>query len=74
MREMLIHYEHRIDQKDQVETNLNKAIDLLSNKTLVYQHYYEWRIQYSEKQQEKYLLSIAKRFYETKLKQVRISY
>ncbi|CAF4289099.1 unnamed protein product [Rotaria sp. Silwood2] len=68
MREMLIHYEHIVDQKDQTEKNLHKALDLLYNKTIVYHHYYEWRIIYSKIIQEKYILLLTKRFYEEKLK------
>jgi hypothetical protein len=70
MREMLIHYEHTIDQKDQTEKNLNKALNLLSNKTIAYHYYYEWRLVYIEKRQQEYSLSLAKRFYEEKIKRV----
>ncbi|CAF1334199.1 unnamed protein product [Adineta steineri] len=68
MREMLTHYEHTIDQKDQTEKNLNKALDLLYNKTVAYRRYYEWRIVHIEKQRQQYALTLAKRFYEDKMK------
>jgi len=70
MREMLTHYEHIIDQKDQTEKNLSKALDLLYNKTLAYRRYYEWKIIHMEKRQQDYALSLAKRFYEEKIKRV----
>ncbi|CAF0871316.1 unnamed protein product, partial [Adineta ricciae] len=40
MREMLTQYEQTIDQKDQTEKNLNKALDLLYQKTIAYRRYY----------------------------------
>jgi hypothetical protein len=70
MREMLTHYEHTIDQKDQTEKNLNKALDLLYNKTIAYRRYYEWRIIHIERQRQQYSLTLAKRFYEDKMKRV----
>ena len=70
MRDMLIHYEHKIDQKEQIEKNLNKALDLLYNKTVVYRRYYEWRIVHMEKQRQQYALALTRRFYEDKLKRV----
>ena len=70
MREMLIHYEQIIDQKDQTEKNLSKALDLLYKKTTAYQHYYQWRLAFIEKRRQSYALSLAKRFYEDKLKRV----
>lgn len=70
MREMLTHYEHTIDQKDQTEKNLNKALDLLYNKTIAYRRYYEWRIVHIERRRQQYALSLAKRFYEDKMKRV----
>ncbi|CAF1669211.1 unnamed protein product [Rotaria magnacalcarata] len=68
MREMLIHYERKIDQKDQTESNVNKALDILSKKMVAYRHYYEWRIIFVEKKRRKYSLLLAKRFYENKIK------
>lgn len=68
MREMLTHYEHIIDQKDQTEKNLTKALDLLYNKTLAYRQYYEWKIIHMERRQQDYALSLAKRFYDEKIK------
>ncbi|CAF5119335.1 unnamed protein product, partial [Rotaria magnacalcarata] len=68
MREMLIHYENKIDQKDQSEKNLNKALDLLYNKTVAYRRYYEWRIIHIERRRQQYALMLAKRFYEDKMK------
>ena len=70
MREMLTHYEQTIDQKDQTEKNLNKALDLLYNKTIAYRRYYEWRIVHIERQRQQYSLTLAKRFYEDKMKRV----
>jgi hypothetical protein len=70
MREMLTHYEHTIDQKDHTEKNLNKALDLLYNKTIAYRRYYEWRIVYIQRQRQQYALALAKRFYEDKVKRV----
>lgn len=70
MREMLTHYEHIIDQKDQAERNLTKALDLLYNKTLAYRRYYEWRIVHMERRQQDYSLALAKKFYEEKIKRV----
>jgi hypothetical protein len=72
MREMLTHYEHTIDQKDQTEKNLNKALDLLYNKTIAYRRYYEWRIIHIERRRQQYSLILAKRFYEDKMKRVNI--
>ncbi|CAF0799774.1 unnamed protein product [Rotaria sordida] len=68
MRDMLIHYEHKIDQKDQAEKNLNKALDLLYNKTIAYRRYYEWRIAHIERRRQQYALMLARRFYEDKMK------
>ena len=70
MREMLTHYEYTIDQKDQTEKNLNKALDLLYNKTIAYRRYYEWRIVHIERRRQQYSLMLAKRFYEDKMKRV----
>ncbi len=70
MREMLIHYESIINEKHQTEKNLNKALDLLYNKTLSYHRYYEWRVGFIEKKRQKYALSLAKHFYEEKIKRV----
>lgn len=70
MREMLIHYEQIIGQKDQTEKNLSKAFDLLYKKTTAYQHYYQWRLAFIEKRRQSYALSLANRFYEEKLKRV----
>ena len=70
MREMLTHYEQTIDQKDQTEKNLNKALDLLYNKTIAYRRYYEWRIAHIERRRQQYSLTLAKRFYEDKMKRV----
>ena len=70
MREMLTQYEHTIDQKEQTEKNLNKALDLLYNKTIAYRRYYEWRIIHIERQRQQYSLTLAKRFYEEKVKRV----
>ena len=74
MREMLTHYEHTIDQKDQTEKNLNKALDLLYNKTIAYRRYYEWRIAHIERRRQQYSLAMAKRFYEDKMKRVCFSF
>jgi len=74
MREMLTHYEHTIDQKDQTEKNLNKALDLLFNKTIAYRRYYEWRIIHIERRRQQYSLMLAKRFYEDKMKRVNTIY
>ncbi len=71
---MLTHYEHTIDQKDQTEKNLNKALDLLCNKTIAYRRYYEWRIIHIERRRQQYSLMLAKRFYEDKMKRVNIIY
>ncbi len=71
MREMLNHYESTMNQKDQTEKNLNKALDLLYNKTIAYHHYYECRVAYIDKRRQEYLLSLAKYFYEEKIKRVR---
>ncbi|CAF3758068.1 unnamed protein product [Rotaria sordida] len=68
MREILIHYEYIIDQKNQIEKNLDKSLDLFQNKTILYYYYYQWRIFYIEKRQQKYLLLLAKHFYEEKIK------
>ena len=68
---MLIDYEHIIDQKEQTEQNLYKAVDLLYRKTRAYRNYYRWRLATFESQQQNYELSLAKRFYEDKLKRVR---
>ncbi|CAF3402941.1 unnamed protein product [Rotaria sp. Silwood1] len=68
MRDMLTHYEHKIDQKDQAEKNLNKALDLLYNKTIAYRRYYEWRIIHIERRRQQYALVLAQRFYEDKMK------
>lgn len=70
MREMLTHYEHTIDQKDQTEKNLNKALDLLYNKTIAYRRYYEWRIVHIERRRQQYGLILAQRFYDDKMKRV----
>jgi hypothetical protein len=70
MREMLNHYESIINEKHQTEKNLNKALDLLYNKTITYHRYYEWRVDCIEKKREKYALSLAKHFYEEKIKRV----
>jgi len=70
MREMLTRYERTIDEKDKNEKNLNKALDLLYNKTVAYRRYYEWRLIHLERRQQQYSLSLAKRFYEDKLKRV----
>jgi hypothetical protein len=74
MREMLTHYEQTIDEKDQVEKNLNKALDLLYNKTITYRRYYEWRLIHIEQQRQQYALTLAKRFYEDKIKRVSLFY
>ncbi|CAF3685966.1 unnamed protein product [Rotaria sp. Silwood1] len=68
MCEILIHYKNIIDQKEQTETNLCKSLNVLYNKTILYHHYYEWRIIYIEKRQQKYSLLLAKDFYEKKIK------
>ena len=71
MREMLIHYEQRIEQKDQTEENLCKAVDLLQQKTASHHFYYRWRLAYLEKRQENHALALAQNYYEEKLKRVR---
>lgn len=70
MREMLTHYENKLCQKDQVEKNLNKALDILYNKTITYRRYYEWRINHIERRRQQYALMLARRFYEDKMKRV----
>lgn len=71
---MLIHYESIINEKHQTEKNLNKALDLLYNKTIAYRRYYEWRIIHIERRRQQYSLMLAKRFYEDKMKRVNTIY
>jgi hypothetical protein len=73
MRNVLVDYEHTIDKKTQTETNLCKAIDLLYQKTMAYQRYYQWRLALVNKQRQAYVLSLSKHFYDNKLKRVILS-
>ena len=71
MREMLTHYEQTIDEKDRTEKSLNKALDHLYNKTLMYRHYYELRLIHIEQRRQQYSFSLAKRFHDEKIKRVK---
>lgn len=68
---MLTHYEQTIDQKDRTEKNLTRALDLLHQKSTASRHYYEWRLVHIEQRRQQYSFSLAKRFYEDKIKRVR---
>ena len=70
MRDMLTHYEQTLDQKDQTEKNLNKALNLLNDRTIAHRRYYEWRVVHIERRRQDYALALAKRFYEDKMKRV----
>lgn len=71
MRNMLTHYEQTIADKERSEKNLNKALDHLYNKTLVYRRYFEWRLVHIEKRRQQYSFLLAKRFHDDKIKRVR---
>ena len=71
MRQMLIRYEHIIDQKDQTEENLNKALNLLYDKTIAHRYYYRWRLAFIEQRRQAYAVALSQRFYAEKLKRVR---
>lgn len=68
MREILIRYEQILDQKDETEENLCKAVDLLRKRTVAYRFYYQWRLVFLEKRHENSSLAFAENFYEEKLK------
>ncbi|CAF0893486.1 unnamed protein product [Didymodactylos carnosus] len=68
MKDMLTKYELTIEQKDQAQTNLNKALNLLYSKTVGYRRYYEWRTTYADKRRQIFTEQLAKRYYEQKLK------
>ena len=71
MRQMLIQYEHIIEQKDQTEENLNRALNLLYDKTIAYRYYYRWRFVFVVQRRQAYALALSQRFYDEKLKRVR---
>ena len=66
MREMFNQYEQTIQEKHQMETNLNKALDFLFNKTIADRR----RVVRVEERCDELSLSLAKRFYQMKLKRV----
>lgn len=68
MREILVRYEQILDQKDETEENLCKAVDLLGKKTVAYRFYYQWRLNFLEKRHDASSFAFAQNFYEEKLK------
>lgn len=74
MRQMLGQYDHIIDQKDQTEENLTKALNLLYDKTIAYRYFYRWRFVFIEQRRRAHGLALSQRFYDGQLKRVRCSF